>query len=396
MNKYLLLLLIFSFTGFGCPPNANDKPTVSWRPVPRGDNPRVGLKRKSSFKPKHETFSSGYFSSSDWGNSKYTSIPQKDIVYFGGQKLDLFRPKEMEGKLPLVIFLHSGGFFSGSKENPIINRYANDFARAGFATASVGYSKMQLDNLGGIFNLFFRNKEHVRTSIYKSLKDLNQAIQFLENNSDKFQIDTDNIFLAGFSAGGIIAMNYAYLDDVDAKSYFGRRDYNCFKCGYEPQIKGVIGMGGAILDVTDIDDNDDIPLLLMHGSDDAIVDLKQDYPFNKYIKDYELTLPGLYYEVGIQLTEEDKTTELTIGGVNASAQSPKWISEFLQAIYTFKLSGSKAIYNKMQEGVLKDICRFVEFENAPHCFMRNDKNEFGKEYNKSREEIYNFIQHFKN
>ncbi|MDP2084274.1 MAG: alpha/beta hydrolase [Gemmobacter sp.] len=51
---------------------------------------------------------------------------------------DLYRP-DGGGTFPLVVWMHSGGFRSGSREHPVHARMAAEFARHGYATAFLDY-----------------------------------------------------------------------------------------------------------------------------------------------------------------------------------------------------------------------------------------------------------------
>jgi len=51
---------------------------------------------------------------------------------------DLYRPKG-DGPFPLITWMHSGGFRSGSREHPVHGRIAAEFARQGYAIAFLDY-----------------------------------------------------------------------------------------------------------------------------------------------------------------------------------------------------------------------------------------------------------------
>jgi acetyl esterase/lipase len=55
-------------------------------------------------------------------------------------ELDLFLPKgNIDQRLPAVLFMHGGGFYTGSRNEPNIEHFCDSLARAGYAVANVGY-----------------------------------------------------------------------------------------------------------------------------------------------------------------------------------------------------------------------------------------------------------------
>ncbi|MFM7737764.1 MAG: alpha/beta hydrolase fold domain-containing protein [Planctomycetota bacterium] len=65
----------------------------------------------------------------------------RDLAYVGDgherQTLDLFLPEKADGPLPLIIWIHGGGWQTGSKEGcpPLRNGYTE----RGYAVASINY-----------------------------------------------------------------------------------------------------------------------------------------------------------------------------------------------------------------------------------------------------------------
>ncbi len=120
----------------------------------------------------------------------YRPIP-KDIVYtkklrYGKDKqqyIDTYVRKDCANeKKPLLIYIHGGGWISGIME--MRNNYAVEWAKKGYFVASVNYT-------------------YAPQQVYPfQLNEIFSAIDFILDNADEFGIDTDNIVLAGESAGG--------------------------------------------------------------------------------------------------------------------------------------------------------------------------------------------------
>lgn len=318
-------------------------------------------------------------------------------------KLDLFISKNTTNKKPLILFFHGGGFVYGQKENPIINKYAKDMARAGYVTASVNYRYLRFDSSKALADLAIDNDEHVKKTIFKSLQDARAAIGYLVDHADEYEIDVNNIYVAGFSSGGIIALNSIIMDDTEAQSYFKEQYSGALDAlatrslndGY--QIKGIISLAGALLRTSDLDD-DAPPILLMHGTNDLILDTGRHLPFDKYMRTYQFDLPGFEYAIGGTVSKQnEENTEIILFGINVTAVAPKWITEALRLLFTFKLSGSEEIYETIKGTSYNDKCTYLQFVDAPHCFMRaTERGGFNEAYNRSIVEINDFVNYYSN
>jgi acetyl esterase/lipase len=107
---------------------------------------------------------------------------EKDVAYgdHERQKLNVSVPKSAE-PLPLVIWVHGGGWQNGSKDGG--NPAAGLLAR-GYAVASINYRLSQ--------HAVFPAQIH----------DVKAAVRFLRANAKKYNLDPDRFGAAGASAGG--------------------------------------------------------------------------------------------------------------------------------------------------------------------------------------------------
>lgn len=107
-------------------------------------------------------------------------------IKYGKEKLqyiNLFSPKNAENKKkPLFIYVHGGGWISGITD--MRNTYVSQWADLGFFAASISYS-------------------YAPDKVFpQQLHEIFKAIDFLLDRADRYGIDTDNIIVAGESAGG--------------------------------------------------------------------------------------------------------------------------------------------------------------------------------------------------
>jgi len=105
---------------------------------------------------------------------------------------------------PLLILVHGGGFTSGNAL--LMDSLSFKFAKLGYVCASISY---RLGWQGAECPL--DSNEAVR-AWFRCIQDINSSIGFFKNNYAQYQIDTNNVFLAGWSAGGFAAIGAAYTD----------------------------------------------------------------------------------------------------------------------------------------------------------------------------------------
>lgn len=130
----------------------------------------------------------------DAGLTTPSDIQRFDNICYGKdpvwQSLDLYRPKSMdEKKLPVIVSVHGGAWVYGTKE--IYQFYCMRLAQFGFAVVNFNYRLAP---------------EHKFPS---SLEDTNLVFQWIEANKETYQLDTDNVFAVGDSAGGHLLGLYA-------------------------------------------------------------------------------------------------------------------------------------------------------------------------------------------
>nr|WP_314443637.1 carboxylesterase family protein [uncultured Sphingomonas sp.] len=104
-------------------------------------------------------------------------------------RLNIWAP-ESGDKLPVMLFIHGGGFVVGSKDAPVHNGSA--FARSGVVCVAINY-RLGIDG--------FLPIEGVPTNL--GLRDMIFAMHWVQRNIAAFGGDPDNVTLFGESAGAM-------------------------------------------------------------------------------------------------------------------------------------------------------------------------------------------------
>lgn len=127
-----------------------------------------------------------------------------DISYGPNRKyqlLDVYRPKNVEGKLPVIVSVHGGGWVYGTKET--YQYYCMSLAQRGFAVVNYSY------------RLAPKHKYPAQ------LEDANTVIKWIYDHADTYSFDTNNIFGVGDSAGGQqLSVYAAMLNDKAYADYY--------------------------------------------------------------------------------------------------------------------------------------------------------------------------------
>ena len=189
--------------------------------------------------------------------------------------MDIYEPAgdDVEDR-PLVFFLFGGSFVAGSKTNVDIVEFCTRYAKMGYVAAAIDY------RLTGDL-IWLPNPETAYRATAKGMHDLKGAIRFFRMNDEtdnEYRIDSDRIYAGGISAGGIIAVNTAYLNleseipafIVDYIEDNGGLEGNSGNAGYDSHFHGIINLCGAVGDYNWIVEGD-IPIVSIHGDEDTIV-----------------------------------------------------------------------------------------------------------------------------
>jgi acetyl esterase/lipase len=230
-------------------------------------------------------------------------IAKRDLVYAGTdhprQRLDLYLPKTPTGtKLPLVVFIHGGGWQNGDKAAGA-GRVLPFVRSGGFVGASIGY------RLSG------------DATWPAQIHDCKAAIRWLRGNAGTYGIDPDRIAVIGSSAGGHLVAMLGTSGDVAAVEgslgafpdmssrvtcvvdYFGPADLLTMgdfpssidhNAATSPESKM---LGGPILERQDAAreaspqtyiTGDDSPFLILHGTEDRVVPYEQSVQFDSALR----------------------------------------------------------------------------------------------------------------
>lgn len=198
--------------------------------------------------------------------------------------IDLYMPYgDTATNRPLLVLAHGGSFIGGNKKATDIVKVCMEFAKRGYVCASIKYRLgVNTSNPLTLANEF-------ANAVWRGTLDGRGAIRYFYKDAsmgNNYKIDTNNIYVGGISAGGVLGLHVAFLDkpseagsanpSIDTSS-IGGIEGSSGNAGYSWKVKGVINLCGAIGTSTWMNDNKNIGIVSVHGTNDNTVPFKTDY-----------------------------------------------------------------------------------------------------------------------
>jgi len=208
--------------------------------------------------------------------------------------LDIYLPGNIRhGKLPLVVFIHGGGWLANDKyaDMGYMKKTVAAIVSSGFALASIDY------------------RFSTQAVFPAQIQDCNRAISFLYDHADQYKLDTSRFALMGFSAGGHLAslVGLSKNNGIDqffmpgtSKSFrfkavvdfYGPSDLLLFPGNNDEKSPESLLIGATPLARPDLAraaspvtyvDQHDPPFLIIHGEKDDMVSTKQSQLLSSWL-----------------------------------------------------------------------------------------------------------------
>lgn len=265
-------------------------------------------------------------------------------------KMDVYYPIDEELRLrPLLLLIHGGAFFNGDKQAQGYSEWAKHFASRGYVVASINY-RLGFIPIG---------PKYLDRAGYRAVQDAHAAICYLLHN---YSINPEWLFVGGSSAGGITALNLAFMDDnnrpqstregpLHEGADFVNIEFGCDDLGNPDalaetpipfKINTVVNMWGAVHDVDILGASPSTAILSFHGDADSIVAYGYDFPFTK------LKTPVRDFFTRIEKVFEDNNSKLA-QHIRKVCGALKKMTIPLNQILSHKMYGSKCIHEKAIE-----------------------------------------------
>ena len=313
----------------------------------------------------------GYWTRSPYNDDPYITTLSKGLVKafqdpeWLDLKLDIYYPKtDLFKRRPLVMLIHGGAFYVGSKESAAEQNLATSLARRGYVVASIDY------RLG--FKLM---PSDIEMSAYRALQDAHAALRFLAHNAKGLGIDPQQVYVGGTSAGAMASLNIAFMENderperVKQAGKEGRVtkiEESGNKYTEKFTIKAVANLWGGLADLSIIDKNEKVSVLSIHGTADEIVPYENDYPFQNALMINRLVVDKMY---GSKLIDDRlnilgiRSRLVTLDGLGHEPEldNYKTLNQWMDTITSY---GTRFMYEETAPEVKLPVNQLNIHENA--------------------------------
>ena len=185
-------------------------------------------------------------------------------------------------KRPVMIWAFGGAFITGDRTQT--HFLARESARLGYVSASIDYRI-----LASIFPL--PDSTIMMNTAVKAGADMKAAVRHFKMSADlgnDMNIDPDQIYIGGISAGAITALFAGGVDESDIDDEFlsgliannggiGGNTGSAENQSYDHTVKGIVSLSGAVYKL-DFLDATDPPIFSVHGDADEVVPYTMGMP----------------------------------------------------------------------------------------------------------------------
>lgn len=254
----------------------------------------------------------------------FTATAQKEVYHlpYGKNKqqyIDLFLPKDISAKTPVLIMIHGGAWTLG--DNAYTDKHARDVRDRGIVVANVDY-------------------RYVSDSVHANdlLADIDNAIALVQKSAKTYGYTAKQFHLMGISAGAHLSLLYGYTTKRNIKSITAMCGPSVFD---ENTFLGPLYKQGRIKIMEDLANAKynpapgadisafknvspyfhikKIPTQLIHGDADALVDVNISHMF--YVKLQQTKVPahliihpGKGHDAGMNSPDTEKANLDAIAG----------------------------------------------------------------------------------
>ncbi len=198
--------------------------------------------------------------------------------------MDIYRPAgDTFSFRPVVIFAHGGSFVAGDRQTSDMIKICAGLAARGYVCASIEY---RLEN--ALAFVAPNANELMVKEVVRAAQDGKAAVRFFRKDAattNTYKIDPTQIFFGGTSAGGILALHLAYMQETDPlpgtwvtwANAIGGFEGTSGNAGYPSNVKAVVSYAGGIGDTNWMNETN-IPWTDFHSVNDGTVPDSTGYP----------------------------------------------------------------------------------------------------------------------
>ncbi len=166
--------------------------------------------------------------------------------------MDIYKPHGDGNCLrPVMVLVHGGAWISGSKADVDLVYLSRNLAKKGWVVANINYRlgthKAANYTMYAVCNTnisapcgYISDSSEIFRANFRGMQDAKGAIRFMKNRNGIDSSDVNNVFIAGESAGGFIALATAFTDQASEKPT------NCFAIANAPNPDADMATYGCV------------------------------------------------------------------------------------------------------------------------------------------------------
>ena len=297
-------------------------------------------------------------------NPSFVSQKMQTLTYFNDGRdkleLDLYLPdiQDTEKKIPLILYVHGGGFSGGNRLDPLISKMAEEMNTSGYAFASISYRLLMKGKSFGC-----DQPAHQKIMVFQqSMIDVRRATAYLISRQNDFKLDMSNVILAGSSAGAEAILHTAYWSTANLPT-------EALVLSADFRYAGIISMAGALIDPAMITAENALPSLFFHGTCDALV------PFDT--RSHRLCSPGQSGYLLLHGAGELKTRHIQLN-------KPIYLVTYMNGGHEYASLPMETERDRMLEFIKKDVLgkekrqSYVQIQLDKPCNYQSNFTDFIK------------------
>lgn len=250
----------------------------------------------------------------DWNESIGTVYSDLSYGNQNTNKFDLYVPADQsQSSYKLIVYLHAGGFTTGDKSDD--KEMLQWLCSKGYVAVGINYT--------------LRDDAHPNASVYSQSMEIKEAMPKVIEIANKKGYNIDSMAIAGGSAGGALAMIYAYRDadsspvpvtmlfEAVGPSSFYPQDWKCYGFDKEENKENAAYLFGVMAGKTitskmfETDEYDKqmkdissllwvnentVPSILAYGKYDKVQSFDSSVRLDKRLTEYDIPHEYIVFE----------------------------------------------------------------------------------------------------
>jgi para-nitrobenzyl esterase len=271
MSKIFVSVLMVVFL-FSCDKDDNNIVT------PESSSPTVKLNATYEVNIREDIIYAEGLSHDSWNSANTSVVPLL---------MDSYVPDNDLQNRPLLMLIHGGAFYGGSKQQEALVNMANYYASRGFAVFSIDYRLN--DHKGTIPQEWIDASSDIPPAnhdqlfaMYPAHRDAKAALRWIIANAENYHINKDYITLGGGSAGAITSIGLGVSELGDYKDEISLSEDNTLSTTNLSQtyeVQTILDFWGSNVSIEILEsiygyqrfDSNDPALFIAHGTEDPTV-----------------------------------------------------------------------------------------------------------------------------